>query len=78
MTLVFGADDLNHLKVPQLIKAKGIEIRKIKKAIPYPKYEYPAAYNDILLLEIDGEVPLHKVAFTYDVRCFWVIFDLPT
>ena len=63
LTLVFGIDNLNHLNIPQLIKAKGIEIRKIKKAIHYPKYNHPAAYNDILLFEIDGEVPLHQTIY---------------
>ena len=58
LTLAFGIDNLNHLKIPPLIKAKGIETRKIKRAIHYPKYNHPEAYSDILLFEIDGEVPL--------------------
>ena len=56
--LAFGLNNVNHLKIPNLIKATGIELRYIKEVLPFPEYDYPAAYYDVSLVELTEEVPL--------------------
>ena len=63
ITLAFGITDLNDLKKPQLIKGKRIEIRTIKNVTPHPLYQFPKAYNDVLIVEIDQPVPFHKTIY---------------
>ena len=57
-TLAFGLNNINHLKIPNLIKATGIELRNIKEVLPFPEYNYPSAYYDVSLVELTEEVPL--------------------
>ena len=63
ITLAFGIDNLKDLKIPPLIKAKKIEIRKVKNISPHPLYQFPKAYNDILIVEIDQPVPFHETIY---------------
>ena len=56
--LAFGLNDIKHLKIPNLLKATGVEIRNIKKVLQFPDYNYPSAYSDIALVELAEPVPL--------------------
>ena len=58
LTLAFGLNDIQHLGIPNLLKATGVEIRNIKKVLQFPDYNYPSAYSDVALVELTEPVPL--------------------
>ena len=57
--LAFGLDDTSQIGTP-LEKILQVQTKKIKKVDLHPRYKYPAAYDDLALVELDSEVKLSK------------------
>ena len=57
--LAFGLDDTSQIGTP-LEEILKIQTKKIKKVDLHPGYKYPAAYDDIALVELDSEVKLNE------------------
>ena len=57
LILAFGLDDTSKIGTP-LEKILQIQTKKIKKVELHPGYQYPAAYDDLALVELENEVSL--------------------
>ena len=65
LMLAFGLDNITVIENPLWVKILKIQIRKIKKIHVYESYSYPAANNDIALVELSSPVRLGKISNCY-------------
>ena len=63
--LAFGLDNITVIENPLWVKMLKIQTRKIKKIHVYESYSYPAANNDIAVIELSSPVTLGKVSNYY-------------
>ena len=61
LTLAFGLDNISVLEDPILPTILKIQKRTIKKIYPYDTYSFPAAKNDIAVVELSKPVELSKI-----------------
>ena len=60
LTLAFGLNNITVLANPILAKILQTQTRKIKKVYTYDAYAYPAAKDDIAVVELSKPVELGR------------------
>ena len=73
LTLAFGLDNITVLENPLWVQILKIQTRKIKKIHVHDAYSYPAANNDIAVVELSNAVELGNTSFEFLYNKYWIM-----